>query len=158
LNPISYHWNAISGLDMQNSYSGFSAQNVQSAIPEAVGTTSNGYLTLQDRPILAAVVNAVKDIGSVSGIFKDNLVAWLGNASNGVGAVFAASLHAHDTICVDDQCLTKSDVHTLLQIVNDTHANAGIGASSNGVAPLIVSPDAPTSSIETVPVATTTNQ
>jgi hypothetical protein len=62
INPISYHWNGLSGLDQAHTYSGFSAQNVQAAIPEAIDTDPRGYLTLQDRPILAAVVNAVKDI------------------------------------------------------------------------------------------------
>jgi len=41
-------------MDTTTAYAGFSAQNVQEAIPEAVGSSSNGYLTLQDRPILAA--------------------------------------------------------------------------------------------------------
>ncbi|HYF05017.1 MAG TPA: tail fiber domain-containing protein [Patescibacteria group bacterium] len=61
LEPINYQWNELSGMDTTGAYSGFSAQNVQSAIPEAVGTDSRGYLTLQDRPLLAALVNAVKE-------------------------------------------------------------------------------------------------
>ena len=62
LNPINYRWNNLSGLDQANSYSGFSAQNVQTSIPEAVGNDSKGYLTLNDRPILAALVNAIKEL------------------------------------------------------------------------------------------------
>jgi len=65
LNPINYHWNATSGLDTVNQYTGFSAQNVQAFIPEAVATDSRGYLTLTDRPIIAALVNAVKEIGGM---------------------------------------------------------------------------------------------
>ena len=69
LTPINYYWNATSGLDMTTEYSGFSAQNVQEYIPTAVATNSRGYLTLDERPIIAALVNAVKQIGSfVSGI------------------------------------------------------------------------------------------
>ena len=47
---------------MSTQYAGFSAQNVQAAIPEAVGSSTNGYLTLQDRPLIAAVVNAIKEL------------------------------------------------------------------------------------------------
>jgi hypothetical protein len=78
LNPINYHWNATSGLDMVNEYTGFSAQNVQANIPNAVGTDSKGYLTLDDRPIVAALVNSVKEIGSF--ITKvENGIAYLTN-------------------------------------------------------------------------------
>ena len=60
IRPISYLWTAASGLDRMNRYTGFSAQNVEMAIPEAVGVDANGYLTIIEKPILAALVNAVK--------------------------------------------------------------------------------------------------
>ena len=59
LKPITFQWNAQSGLDQEGYYSGFSAQNVQSAIPEAMGQDQQGY-TLDDGPITAALVNAIK--------------------------------------------------------------------------------------------------
>ena len=62
LDPILYHWNAQSGLDRSTQYAGFSAQNVQRAIPEAIDTDPRGMLTLSDRPILAASVNAIKEL------------------------------------------------------------------------------------------------
>ncbi len=62
ISPILYKWNATSGLDMADVYAGFSAQNVETAIPEAVGMSPNGYLSLNDRPILAATVNAIKEL------------------------------------------------------------------------------------------------
>ena len=58
ITPINYHWNEASGLDRTTQYAGFSAQNVQAAIPEAIGQDNHGYLTLQDRPLIAALVNA----------------------------------------------------------------------------------------------------
>ncbi|MDB5187644.1 MAG: hypothetical protein JWO50_164 [Candidatus Kaiserbacteria bacterium] len=128
LSPISYHWNQLSGLDTQNSYSGFSAQNVRSAIPEAVGTTNNGYLTLQDRPILAATVNAIKDIGSIAGGFKDALVSWLGSSSNGLNKVTT------DQLCVRDNtgattCITKSQLDALLSGTGLNGRGTGIGGT-----------------------------
>jgi hypothetical protein len=68
INPIRYRWNEASQMADNEIYAGFSAQDVRSAIPEAVGVTPNkghphaGMLTLQDRPILAALVNAVKEL------------------------------------------------------------------------------------------------
>jgi hypothetical protein len=61
INPIVYHWNKLSGNDTIQTYAGFSAQNIKESIPEAVGTDPRGYLTLSDRPILAATVNAIKE-------------------------------------------------------------------------------------------------
>ena len=144
LSPISYHWNAISGLDTTMQYSGFSAQDVQKAIPEAVSTSSSGYLSLQDRPILAAVVNAIKEIANITGLFRSNLVAWLGDAGNGVTDLFAHRGH-FDELCVENGaadpnpvCVTKSQLAAIL---------VGSGQSANSSAPGVPSSTStPTSS------------
>ncbi len=60
--PILYKWNPDSGLETEVVYSGFSAQNVRAAIPEAVGVDGGGYLSLQDRALIATLVNAVKEL------------------------------------------------------------------------------------------------
>ncbi len=60
LNPIQHGYNALSGLERDHLYGGFSAQEVQTVMPLAVGQDSQGYLTLADRPILGATVNAIK--------------------------------------------------------------------------------------------------
>ncbi len=64
INPIKFKWKTETGYDDSNTYTGFSAQNMSLAIPEAVATGTNGYLTLADRPIVAALVNSIKQIGS----------------------------------------------------------------------------------------------
>ncbi len=74
LSPQLYHWNAASGLDQTTQYAGFIAQNVRQYIPEAVGQTPSGYLTLADRPIEAALVNAVQQL--------DNRTSWIQVASS----------------------------------------------------------------------------
>jgi hypothetical protein len=61
ITPIQYRWNELSGLDQVSVYTGFSAQNVQEFIPDAVGVSPSGMLTISDRPILAAVINATKE-------------------------------------------------------------------------------------------------
>ncbi|MES2622897.1 MAG: tail fiber domain-containing protein [Patescibacteria group bacterium] len=103
LNPISYKWKPETGYDTTNTYAGFSAQNVQSAIPEAVGTDNRGFLTLADRPILAALVNAVKE-----------LAVKIGNMSNKVQT---------KELCLDDVCITKDQLRTILQQQNNININ-----------------------------------
>lgn len=61
INPIRYKWNAKSGMETKGEYAGFSAQNVKAAIPLATGENKDGTLTLQDRALMAALVNAVKE-------------------------------------------------------------------------------------------------
>jgi hypothetical protein len=69
LQPIHFHWNEeglrVNSLDASQNPEqvGFNAANVQDAMPEAVGSDKDGYRTLPqgDRPIVAALVNAVKE-------------------------------------------------------------------------------------------------
>ena len=63
LDPIMYGYTPDSNLDQSRSdYAGFSAQNVREVLPEAVDINPSGYLSLSDRPIIAALVNAIKDL------------------------------------------------------------------------------------------------
>ncbi|MDD4804257.1 MAG: tail fiber domain-containing protein [Candidatus Pacebacteria bacterium] len=78
INPIRYKWKPETGYDTFNTYSGFSAQNIFSAIPEAVATSTAGYLTLADRPVIATLVNSVKQIGSFIFRIQDG-IAYLRN-------------------------------------------------------------------------------
>ncbi|MBI4276372.1 tail fiber domain-containing protein, partial [Candidatus Uhrbacteria bacterium] len=64
LSPILYKWRPESGMDATSTYAGFSAQNVQQFIPEAVGQNRDGYLSLQDRSILAVLVNGVNELNA----------------------------------------------------------------------------------------------
>ncbi len=63
LRPIRYGYTVDSGLDQtRDDYAGFSAQDVQGQIPEAVEADAQGLLGLSDRPIIAALVNAVREL------------------------------------------------------------------------------------------------
>lgn len=62
LEPVKYGYNELSGLEREHLYGGFIAQDVEVVMPIAVGRDGKGYLTLADRPILGAVVNAMKKI------------------------------------------------------------------------------------------------
>jgi hypothetical protein len=102
LNPITYHWKPETGYDTINAYTGFSAQNVQSAIPEAVVTSANGHLSLADRPILAAAVNAIKELSQT-----------LSSLYNGVAQIFVQKVTTKE-LCLDDVCITKDQLRELL--------------------------------------------
>lgn len=79
IKPIIYQWKESTGLDRQDSYSGFSAQNVAANIPEAVGMNADGMLTLQDRAILAACVNAINELAEALKVERGS------NAADAVG-------------------------------------------------------------------------
>jgi hypothetical protein len=64
IQPILYHWKAESGLDTENQYAGFSAQDVLPHIPEATLQNKDGFYSFQDRPVIAALVNAVKELSA----------------------------------------------------------------------------------------------
>ena len=66
LKPILHGYDKkLSGIDTpRTDYPGFSAQNVQGAIPEAVEAGADGMLSLSDRGILAALVNAVQELAA----------------------------------------------------------------------------------------------
>lgn len=72
ITPVRYRWNekgqAQTGLSGEQDFVGFIAQDVQRSIPEAITATEPSktepetYLSLDDRPIIAALVNAVKQL------------------------------------------------------------------------------------------------
>lgn len=97
LDPILYKWNGTSGMETGSTYAGFSAQNVQLAIPEAVSTDSRGYLTLQDRPILATSVNAIKELNTTIQSLDSRVTAL--EAATGANPDFASlNVTGHSTL------------------------------------------------------------
>jgi len=73
LKPIQYKWNEISKMETEGTYAGFSAQNVKANIPLGTGENKEGYLSLQDRAIMATLVNAVKELNTkIENLEKQN--------------------------------------------------------------------------------------
>lgn len=76
LRPVLHGYTKESGLDQtKDDYAGFLAQEVQSIIPEAVGQSPGGLLSFSDRPVIAALVNAVKELESEIVFLKSKLAA-----------------------------------------------------------------------------------
>lgn len=63
LQPIRYQYKANNalGLKSEGEYIGFGAQSIQQVIPEAVTTNSNGYLMVNNDPIIWTMLNAIKE-------------------------------------------------------------------------------------------------
>jgi hypothetical protein len=81
INPILHGYTEESGLDQsRDDYAGFSAQQVQQIIPEAVGANADGMLSFSDRPVMAALVNAMKELNA-------NLVAQVAALSQRLAAL-----------------------------------------------------------------------
>jgi hypothetical protein len=82
--------------DESYTHIGFIAQNVQTVLPEATPLQNNGYLGLDTNAILAATVNAIKELDlkitdltdlndlTKANPLRDALVSWFGNVGNGV--------------------------------------------------------------------------
>lgn len=64
IHPILYSWHARSGMETEHVYAGLSAQNVQEHIPEAVGMNKDGFRSLDDRALIAALINAVGELNA----------------------------------------------------------------------------------------------
>jgi hypothetical protein len=69
IEPIRYRWNRIAqdyGIDGEQEQFGFRAQNVQTALPEAITAEQwrNGqvWYAIKERAISGAVVNAIKEL------------------------------------------------------------------------------------------------
>jgi len=77
LNPVRYRYkeNSQLGLPADKEFVGVIAQNVQSAIPEAVEQDDKGYLMVNNDPIIWAMVNAIKQLKSENQLLKERLEA-----------------------------------------------------------------------------------
>ena len=125
LHPKTYSWKAGTYLyDGGVNYSGFIAQDVQAAIPEGVSIGSTGQLQLNTTTVLAAAVNAIKDLDlkvepltsidpTVSGSLASLIAQFLGSATNGLASLFVGTVHT-DKLCVGSTCLDEAQIQQIL--------------------------------------------
>ncbi|MDB5254687.1 MAG: hypothetical protein JWL92_63 [Candidatus Nomurabacteria bacterium] len=129
LAPVSYNWN--SEPDAAPRHPGFIAQDVRQLFPDLVAVDpKTGLLSMNYTGLIPYTVSAIQEmnlnimnIGDLTktNTWRDSLIAWLGSASNGI-----KSLVVHDKICVDDECLTKNDIHQLLQMKQQNNGGSAI--------------------------------
>ena len=77
LNPVRYRYkeNGQLRLPADKEFVGVIAQKVQSAIPEAVEEDDNGYLMVNNDPIIWAMVNAIKELRTQNQELKQRVEA-----------------------------------------------------------------------------------
>lgn len=122
---------------------GFALEEHTAANPAAGGkvlmylgpelTFAPGTLDAIGEIVAFATASTTPAEGSFMAGFIDNLfsrlVAWFGDAANGIGDMVAGSFRARDTICVDDQCLTRDDVAALLALVGQQNSGGNGGGA-----------------------------
>jgi LysM repeat protein len=152
LRPVSFTWTAQ---PQQGAQLGFIAQEVQPIFPETVnvGDDTNHTLGLTYTEFIPIIVKSLQQIASISDAFQANLIAWLGNASNGIQDLFAKNIYATNItvhqltadevdagdLCATDAagktCLTRTQLDALLASAGQTGSTPSgqaAGAASAG--------------------------
>ncbi|MFA5931977.1 MAG: tail fiber domain-containing protein [Candidatus Paceibacterota bacterium] len=140
LRPVVYNWNYEVDGSIKNL--GFIAQEVETVVPKLVATDVEGMKSLNTTGVIPILTKALQElnlnINAVSGTlqlssgqtispatesfvtaFFNNVYtkvgAWLADVTNGIGDVFAGSFHAKDKICINNTCVTETELQTFLQ-------------------------------------------
>jgi hypothetical protein len=124
ITPISYKWKQETGFDTANVYTGFSAQNIQEFIPEAIGEDRRGFLTLSDRPLLATLINAVKELAGKMEAFAESITT---------------EEVRTEKLCVGNTCVTEAEFIELVGAQN----GGGSGEEGSGDTPPPAPPPPP---------------
>lgn len=114
LRPVSFEYNGTRGVRY-----GLIAEEVNSIDPTLVGYDDQGMPnSVRYTSIVPLLVRALQDLANIAGQFKENLVAWLGNATNGITDLFAKNLYAtnvaadritaNQELCVGQTCITEA--------------------------------------------------
>jgi hypothetical protein len=126
LRPVSFDWKHDFIPDGTHQI-GFIAEEVEGVVPEIIGYNSNGEVMNMDYAKLTSVLtNAIKEIATITGKFKDNLIAWFADTANGITEMIAGTFRAKDKLCINDTCVTEQQLQALL-------LNAGQSNSSGNV-------------------------
>ena len=151
LHPVTFRWKDTQ-LDQQKGVQiGLIAQEVQNVFPALVTVvgTSTAILadgskvvvpdthTLDYEGFIVPLIKAVQDIATITGTFKTNLIAWLGDAANGIDKIFAREIVATngtfrtvtaDKLCLGSRCMTAEQFNHILDM------EAAAGTPTSGVA------------------------
>ena len=144
LNPVAFNW--ADPNQTQAPQLGFIAQQVQPIFPNLVSTTSptsltpDGTLSLNYIGLISPIVSAIQEIEKVSGAFARNLIAWLGDASNGIVDLFAQNIHAQNQLCVGSTCVTPAQFQAMVAAAN---ASQSSGQESTATSPSSATANSP---------------
>jgi hypothetical protein len=86
------------------------------------GGPRQGRIPYAPRPSAPrTIVNAIKEVASITGAFKDALIAWLGSTTNGLTRIHTQEL------CINDTCVNEDQLKSLLGA-----SAAGAATASDG--------------------------
>jgi hypothetical protein len=144
LNPVFYNW--LSEATGTPQHAGFIAQAVQPIFPDLVSTDTNGYLQLNYAGFAPYITAAVQDIANITSTFQQNLIAWLGNADNGITDLYAETLHANE-LCLSDadgtSCYTRSQLDAVVASTNVAQSSQQSGGAQEPIATTTPDNEAP---------------
>jgi hypothetical protein len=115
---------------------GFIAQNINEYFSELVTVNRDGMLAVNYAGMAPVLVKAVQEMNfqliTIDNIetpnsFRDALIRWFGNVSNGITEFIAGTIRAKDQLCIDDVCINKGE---LQQILNGQGTNNSGGSTS----------------------------
>ncbi|MEO5646147.1 MAG: tail fiber domain-containing protein [Candidatus Paceibacterota bacterium] len=123
LTPVNYNWNVEQGSDTK--HAGFIAQEVRQVFPDLVNEDPKTHLlALNYAGIMPYAIEAIKEmnlnITSINDLTKTNswrdaLTNWFASTGNGIGDLVAKKLKAKDQICINDTCVTETQLKQVLQ-------------------------------------------
>lgn len=137
LRPVTYNW--LTDIDGKEVKHGFIAQEVAKVMPELVtdGKWIDGSTRkfLQTAGMTPYIVGAIQELNAnlesltlpattenITQTFAERffggLAAWLADASNGIGNIFAKTYTAKEKLCIKNTCVTEAQLQTLLQNAN----------------------------------------
>ncbi len=110
---------------------GVIAQEIRDAFPEAVsGEEIEGrFLGVSYDAIATIALQGVKEIADLSSAFKNRLIGWFADASNGIGKLFVGEVRT-EKLCVGDTCVTEAQLQALLLNASLSQAQASGGSSA----------------------------
>jgi len=92
LRPVSFEYNETPGIRY-----GLIAEEVDAIDPTLVGYDDEGKPnSVRYTSVIPLLIQAVQEITNITGQSKQNLIAWLADAQNGITDLFAKHLHAEN--------------------------------------------------------------
>jgi hypothetical protein len=143
LNPVSFTWKTDA---TSTPHYGFLAQEVQQIFPDLTLAGPDGYLALNYAGFAPYLTRAIQEIATISGAFEKNLIAWLGEAANGIGDFFAHRGHFADELCVGDTCVTPDQFKAMVAAAYSSSPTSAADPAAE------VGSEHPTSTAATAPV------
>lgn len=137
LRPVTYQF--INESDTANLSTGLIAQEVQTVFPRLVKTQTDGTLALNYGGLTPYMISAIQEMNfkittinnmDTPNSWRDALIAWFGNAVNGIQKFFAKEVYT-ETLCVGQTCLNETQVQQLLQVIGSQGSTSPIQDSAS---------------------------